>query len=263
MADIVIVLFGIVRKVTPFLDSINHALFHPLNKLGLTYRVMGQINSPAWIANPRSCEHGLPDSADLITDQFKDLVVKDQSLATIAQELENFSQYGDAWNDEYKSLSNLLFQQKSLIEGTKMALNVGAETVFFIRPDLVYHDQFFAPLLSALSDRTSRMLLPAWQNNTGLNDRFGIAVGQRSIKTYGLRLEDALNFVSLKNRPLHSERLLAFTLGTHRIPVEFITHRASRCRVDGTIKEENFSVKISRNFRTQVRLKAFPKTFAK
>ena len=262
MVDIAVVLFGMARKVAPFLDSIDQALFKPLRTAGLTHVVVGQLNDVDFISNPRSNEVGRPDPPSLISARFPGVGQKTQELAQIELDLAELSRFGDSWNDNFRSLANLLYQLHSLSVGTDMALASGAQSFIFLRPDLVYHDSFGEALSHAQVSPAPRLWVPDWQYSTGLNDRFAIARGLEAAETYGKRLANAANFVRCRNGPLHSERLLAYVVGTKGIPVEFLALRASRCRIDGTVKVEDHSNKWRVRVRTQARLKLLPKSFA-
>lgn len=262
MIDIAIVLFGIVRKAAPFLESIEANLFEPLDRAGLTHVVVGRLNETDFLNNPRSQEEGRPDRAALIFERFPNVLSKAQSPVQIEQDLAHLSRYGDIWNDGFRSLANLLFQLNSLSAGTDMALTSGAQTVIFLRPDLIYHDSFANVLATVKESPASRLWVPDWQYSTGLNDRFAIARGLEATQTYGKRLSLTVDFVQRRGRPLHSERLLAYAVGTKRIPVEFMHQRASRCRLDGSVKLENHDLKWHVRVRTLARLKFFPQSFA-
>ena len=262
MNTLTIVLFGMPRNIEPFIKSIEHKLLNPLKRMGLNYQVVGQLNLPDWIHNPRSGENGKIENPLKLTEIFPDVSFKFQSENSIAGDLNRLSKFGDSWADGFVSLSNLLHQQQSLITGTSLALDTGATHFAFIRPDLVYHDDFTDLIDVIALEKTEKVVVPAWQFFGGLNDRFSFAVGRKAAEVYGLRLRDADSFVSRGRKPLHSERLLAYSLGTRGISVGYIDHRASRCRIDGRIREEDFTVKTRAKWRTNLRLNLHPRSFA-
>ena len=262
MTDVSIILFGMPRSIDPFLESITKTLLNPMEKKKLQYRVVGQLNSPVWVSNPRSKEEGQIDRPEKLSAEFPEVVIERQDESSIVEDFHRLSAFGDIWRDNFRSLSNLLHQQNSLKIATRMALATPASHFIFLRPDLLYHDDFSEFLDRFLRKETKSVALPGWQTCSGLNDRFAFVVGREAASAYGLRLHDADRFVLRRNRPLHSERLLAFSLGTKRIPVQFIPHRASRCRLDGTFRLENFALKLRVELRTQLRLRLYPSSFA-
>ncbi len=262
MNTVAIILYGMPRSINPFLQSIEHTLLRSIRDRGLKYRVIGQLNLPCRIENPRSKESGIIEQPYKLTEIFSDVQLKQQDENQITERLKRFSKFGDSWSDSFQSLSNLLHQQHSLLNGTKLALELGAELFVFIRPDLIYHDDFSQIIENIASTETEKVIVPAWQFCGGLNDRFAFAVGTKAAESYGFRIRDADSFVARGRRPLHSERLLAYSLGTRGVRVDYMEHRASRCRIDGKIRKEDFAVKMRVKWRTNLRLKFHPRSFA-
>lgn len=149
--------------------------------------------------------------------------------------------YGDHWHDGFASMRNLFSQLESLKRVTAAAASMEPACVVFARPDLIYHDSLEPALAIAARIGGNRVFLPDWQPHHGLNDRFAICVGERAIRAYGERKDLALSFCSNGGRPLHSERLLRFALRQANIPVTRIRSRASRVRLSGVCKAEDFS----------------------
>jgi hypothetical protein len=262
MNTVAIVLFGMPRSIDPFLESIEHTLLSSIRRVGLKYQIVGKLNLPRRIENSRSGESGIIEQPLKITEIFPDVELMPQDESKVKDFLSKLSKFGDSWSDNFQSLSNLLHQQQSLITGTKLALDTSAEHFVFIRPDLIYHDDFDQLIKNITSEKTGKVIVPAWQFCGGLNDRFAFAIGRKAAESYGFRLRDADSFVARGNRPLHSERLLAYSLGTRGISVDYMGHRASRCRIDGKIRKEDFAVKIRVKWRTNLRLKLHPRSFA-
>ena len=151
-----------------------------------------------------------------------------------------FKTYGDTWDDEFRSLRNVLLQMHSLDSVTTAVLEAGHEVCLFCRPDLRYHDSF-APALSELLRRSAPVaLIPRWQAWFGRNDRFALLSGRDAIAAYGQRLRVARRFCETTGQPLHGERLLDWALKDAGIPVRGIGVRASRVRANGVEKDEDF-----------------------
>lgn len=263
MKQATIILFGMTRKTAPFYDSFQTNVLNSLTTLGFSVRVVGSLNVPKHVVNPRSGENGEIEIPHALQLRFPEVLSEPQDEAVIAEDLRFFSQFRDRWNDNYRSLGNLLHQLRSLRRGTLMALDRPARLYIFLRPDLVYHDSFTSAFNAALTKEEDCILLPAWQTCGGLNDRFAIATGQRAASIYGLRLDFAHEFTKNYRAGLHAERLLAYALATRRIRFSFLTQRASRVRLDGAVHKENFEVKARRKVRAKIRTFLFPKSYSR
>ena len=263
MNEATVILFGMTRNLSSFTDSFEATLIEPLRERGMAVRVVGDLNLPTQVVNPRSQENGKIDSPDPLLDVYPGLRCHSQNDEDVADDFRFYAQFPDRWDDEFRSLRNLLQQQKSLTLGTQLALERPASLYIFIRPDLAYHDSFGSALDLALAAKKETLVVPAWQFCGGLNDRFAIASGPRAAAIYGLRIEKGREFCEHSDAGLHAERLLAYVVGTSRIPYRFMSQRASRVRLDGTVRHEDFSIKPRRMIRTKLRTLMFPKSYSR
>lgn len=135
------------------------------------------------------------------------------------------------------------------------ALADGAEICLFCRPDLTYHDSLLRPVRRAVAATVPTVFLPYWQAHGGQNDRFAICSGTEAITAYGQRIRYARQFCAETSKPLNSEHLLAYSLARAEIDICRIGNRASRTRLDGTRKYEDFSRPWVSRLKTQVRPK--------
>lgn len=234
----VLAFFGIDRNLSITSDSISKRILHPAS---VYYDVesVGFLWTPGRIDNPRSGEY-----IDLPPPQISLLpcgTYKTSPPPNLSNDdqFANLLKYGDIWNDQNKSLQNLYMQLVSLSHVTSMAIRAEATVVVFLRPDLIYHDSFSACLKMSSSLTNSCVLLPHWQPHSGFNDRFAICRGLDAIKSYGYRLEKALEFCRSTESPLHAERLLKYALAGKN--VRLIDIKASRVRANGIIRTEDFS----------------------
>jgi hypothetical protein len=157
--------------------------------------------------------------------------------------------WGDSWNDDFKSLRNLVHQLHSLASVTDAALRDRPEIVAFCRPDLLYHDSLLDVIDRAVSIKSSAAYLPYWEAHGGLNDRFAICKGDQAIISYGKRVRHMHEFCQNTYRPLHSEQLLAFSMARGGIEVHRVANRASRIRLGGIRNYEDFSNSRFRNLK--------------
>lgn len=230
--------FGIDRRLDLTGPSIMDKIIIPAQK-SLYVKNVGFLWAPTQITNPRSGE-----SASLVSPRFECLPPGNY-ISSEVPDLESdeifkrLTSYGDFWNDGYYSLRNLYLQLKSLSKVTDMVLETNPDFVVFLRPDLLYHDSFSSIFKWVATANKTQVLLPHWQPHKGLNDRFALCLGAEAIRAYGNRLETAIEFCEKTNQSLHSEQLVHYSL--RGVPIKRISNRASRMRVDGLTKSEDFS----------------------
>ena len=240
---IAICFFGITRSLGHTIRSIEEHVLKPAATLGEVH-LYAHFFQQARIDNVRSGESGAldPEEYRLLASDWLRLEEPETCLET--WHFEAIKRFGDFWEDGFKSLRNLVHQLHSMRQVTLAALAEGADVCLFCRPDLRYHDSL-APALqravqSANGPRSPLAQIPVWQSYCGQNDRFALCTGEAAIRAYGTRIEQALAFCQATGRPLHSERLLAWTLDQANIPIRGIAARASRVRLDGSERIEHF-----------------------
>lgn len=243
---IAVCFFGITRSLSFTLPSIESNILRPLSRVatgcGASARIYSHFFAQAKVDNPRSGENGAmaPDEHLLLANDW--LRLEPPGACLDLWNFEALKDFRDRWSDGFRSLSNLIHQLHSLRQATLAALEDGADIVIFLRPDLRYHDSLEAAIRRALLHPNRDLVqLPDWQSWAGLNDRFAVVSGTRAVHSYGCRIEQALTFCQDYQRPLHSEELLLYVLDKADIPVRTFSARASRVRLDGGEKEEDFS----------------------
>lgn len=234
---IAICFFGITRSLSFTIENIRKNVITPATQLG-NVKVMCHFFNQKVIDNPRSGE-----KAKLDPKEFKlldaDLVeLEEPDLFLAKSDYKKVIAFGDAFGDENFSTKNLFHQLWSIKQVTASARQWGAEIVIFARPDLSYHDSFKDLLRQAINNNESSVFVPNWQHWGGVNDRFAVAIGGKAIESYGSRYDKILEFCINTNSPLHSEKLLEYSL--KEVNRRFIGHRASRIRTTGEQKQELF-----------------------
>ena len=249
----IVAFFGITRSLSYTIDAINENVLEPARATGPA-SVCCHFFSQNTIENNRTAESGAldPNEYRLLEPDRIEFSEPDGFLAEVG--FDEIKSFGDHWHDEFRTVRNLLHQLYSLRRVTRLALEEGAETVLFCRPDLDYHDSFL-PVLERLGDLTEPViLLPRWQRHKGgFNDRLSVCLGKEAIETYGNRLDDALPFCRELGVELHSERLIRYAVTKHRIRAAPLNIRASRVRSDGRVVNEDFSERSWEMFRNAVR----------
>ena len=235
-----LVFFGIDRRLDITAPSIFKNVIAPAEKI-FDLSFFGHLWALKDISNKRSGEVGELPLPRLHLLPHGKYVVEEPSAISEIDMFQRLTEYGDFWQDDFKSLRNLYSQLTSLKYATELAINNAPEYVIFLRPDLVYHDNFESALRRADQAQGSLVQVPNWQGHKGLNDRFAICSGLDAIRSYGKRLEVAIKFCEERQGPIHAERLVKYALEKKNIVYERIPQRASRIRIHGELQAEDFS----------------------
>jgi hypothetical protein len=250
--------FGITRSLRWTLPSIEHKIIEPLRGIG-EVKLFSSLIYQTEISNPRSREHEIVDP-----DDYKLLKCDVNILHKPGECLEKFNykkilEYGDAWDDKGKSLSNLIHQFATLEALAKPINSFDPDLIVLIRPDLFYHDDFLSVCVDQLNRPDNCISIPNWQWSRGINDRFAIC-GRQSFSAYVDRANLMEDYLSRKKRPLHAERFLWWVLNKRKIKVYPVNLKATRIRSNGFMLIENFqpislAKKIRRLFTNNMHLK--------
>lgn len=240
--SIALCFFGITRSLRHTLPSIEAKAIRPARAAG-DIRIYAHFFRQQHLVHARTGETGMLDLDEyrLLKPDWLELEEPDTCLET--WDFEEMKRHGDFWQNDFFSLRNLIHQLHSLNRVTGAARADGAAICLFLRPDLRYHDSL-APAIAraqrALTAGRPLVQLPWWQAWNGWNDRFAIATGDAAISAYGTRVTQLTDFCAQTGGPVHSERLLAFALDKAHVPVRPILARASRVRLDGKERYEEF-----------------------
>jgi hypothetical protein len=236
---IAICFFGITRSLTHTIGSIEKNILNPARDLG-EVRVFAHFFRQTVIDNPRSGEKGTlkPGEHELLSPDWLELEEPEHCLAQHG--FGELKAFGDEWDDDFRSLRNLIHQLHSLNRVTEAAVAWKPDIFIFVRPDLDYHDNFAPVLAKVAAFSDDSVWYPNWQLSGGLNDRFLICRGETVAQSYGGRINAALDFCRLTKQPLQSERLVAYVLQNSGTTLQPVRLRASRVRSNGAGRRENF-----------------------
>lgn len=228
---IAVAFFGIPRasQIGP---SIDENILNRLAATGAQVKVFYHLFDLAHISNARSSEDLALDKSNY--DYFKhyegELEAPESCLET--WNFDEIKKYGDPWGDDYQSLRNLFHQLHSLHKVTQRVVDFDPDVVAFVRPDLLYHDKIRERDIEQCIKFPNSVVLPSWQWWGGYNDRFALC-GKSSYHAYGERISNVARYCQVRNRPLHAENFLKYSLdekGCRIVPTKL---RGSRVRVSG------------------------------
>ncbi|MEJ5990763.1 hypothetical protein WG902_12245 [Ramlibacter sp. PS3R-8] len=236
---IALAFFGLPRCSAIAFPSIESNLLAPLRAAG-ELRIWQHLWRQERIFNPRTGEdQAVPeDNYEPFAGFEGSIVPRPDSPHPL---LQRAMVHGDAWQDGFVALGNLVFQLQALYEVTQRVATAQPDVVVFARPDMLYHDPLDPADLQYALQQPDVVMLPGYESWGGCNDRFAIA-GARAFKAYGGRILLADNFCERTKRPLHSETFLRYALAFAGIPVRTIALRASRMRMDCRVQAEDFSL---------------------
>jgi hypothetical protein len=250
---IAIIFYGILRSLTRTIDSIEANVIAPSKASG-DVKTYGHFFNLKYLNNPRSNEIHQLNQLDAKLLKLDLEIFEEPNNCLNDWDFEGLCQYGDAWDDQFKSLSNLVHQLHSINVVTKEVLSDEMDIAIFCRPDLFYHDSFLSVLQAVVTRRfnTNIAYIPFWQWHGGFNDRFSICVGEKAIRSYGCRIENLIQYMNSLKRPLHSESFLKYSLVSNKIDIGLMRARASRVRVHGEIVKESFSMIHNMGWQTSI-----------
>jgi len=241
------------------MPSIEANILGPARTAGKT-QIYAHFFRQRSIADARTGESGQLDVEEhrLLRPDWLELEEPDLCLET--WDFEGLKRHGDFWQNNFLSLRNLVHQLHSLNRVTEAALADGAKICLFLRPDLRYHDSLVSAVTrAAAAARADKALvqLPRWQPWGGRNDRFAVAAGPAAIAAYGQRVTRLIEFCIATGGPVHSEQLVAYALDRAGISVRTIAARASRVRLGGGERYEDFLPPRLSTLRRNVRASIF------
>ena len=228
-------MFGIPRGAQVTLPRIRRLWLEPLGQAS-ELKVFCHLFRQVRIENPTTGENGRLAESDLDAFSSFECAVEEPDLPGLQEELEQVRAFGDFADDNLISLRNLIHQLHSLRAVTLAARRFEPDAVVFLRPDLLYHTP--APVAAILDVKPRTCMLPPWHWWGGYNDRLSVC-GSEAYVGYGTRGDVKLDYCRSRG-PLHPEKLLRFALRSADVHLRTLDVFASRVRVSGLVKRENF-----------------------
>lgn len=235
-----LVIFGIPRATDVTLEPFNCNVLRPAEKAG-EVSLLGHLYEQKSVENSRSGESAALDPANYapFKERFN-LLLEAPGAAFKEPRWSQLKQAGDFYEDDYKSLANLLHQLHSIKQAYQLAMEtVSPDVVIFARPDLLYHDAIPVDIIERAARNPNQCYLPTWQWWGGFNDRMAVC-GHLAARAWSQRLDAALRYCRVTGHPVHAEKLLRFALTEAGVAMRTLPVKASRIRVGGVVREEIF-----------------------
>jgi len=256
---VVVIFYGLPRSLFWTIESIERQITFPLQQ---HFRVDVSVHSYVYnstYSNIRSEE----SNVELNNDEWKLLspdFLETESVETVKLEyeglLDKLSAFGDAWNDNFKSLRNYVLALHSLERAVSL---IRASKRFYVgalifRPDLYYLDPIdIRLLLNGIQQMKAHatIIVPCWQSWHGVNDRFMYGDFEY-VMTVGQRIHAVLRYCENNREALHGERFLEWFLNfgvqgalsatsQRSMSLSCTKQRAIRIRAHGSTTKEAFT----------------------
>ena len=236
---IAVALYGLPRCSAVTFPSIEQQILAPLRRCG-DVKVYYHLFLQDRINNRRSGEDGLLDRSNYdFVGGFQGRLEPPPPVADSA-DYSLAMNGGDRYGDGGASIRNLLLQLHSLAAVTSLASQDQPDLVVFARPDLLYHNPINPDVIHHVLRHPRVCAIPGWQWFHGCNDRFAIC-GREAAGAYGTRGMILAEYCRQSSKPLSSEGLLRFALLRAGISIVALPLRASRVRLGGKIRPEQFT----------------------
>jgi hypothetical protein len=237
---IAICFFGITRSLRDTAESIRNNVIEPIRQLGDVTVYAHYFDQPV-IHNLRTREINVTADASEYKVLDYDHLLREAPDACLKEwDFTALKAGGDAWGDGFSSLRNHVHQLASIRKVWRLAMQDGPDIVVYLRPDMLYHDNFGSVVRTVIERKLRGIVVPDWQWWWGVNDRLAICCDRDAIDTYGRRIELAKEYIAGTGRPIHAEQLLKYCLDLNRVVVTKTHLRASRVRANGRCQEEDF-----------------------
>ena len=233
--------FGITRDLSKTFPSIEKNIISPAFKHA-EVKVFCHFYDLKEIDNIRSQEKQKIINNNWHLFKAHKLVSEEPNYIFKNYSLENIIKFGDDYNDNYKSIKNLIHQLFSLKKVYELSKSYYSDLTIFVRPDLYYWNSFEKNIYELLNFPKDFIAIPNWQFHKGLNDRFAICTSDYASKIYSNRIKEINNCLIYTKRPLNAEFLLLYSVCKSKAKTLLLEIKASRVRANGKIVSENFTM---------------------
>jgi hypothetical protein len=227
---------GVTRNYSKYtLDSIQKNLFGVVAKHDPNFKRFAHFNKLEVLTNQRSREKAVaidPEEYKLLNCDAVELT--DQSLVDQQIDFDYLQQFGNAFNDNFGTLKNVLRQMYSLncVADILERQNTKFDLVIWSRVCL----RFYKPIEIPRTIHPNTIYTPWFERFRGLNDRFSLGDMETMLSIFRRR-SMVRNFCEETGRPLGAESYLLWYARKNGIHTRHLTSmNFSRVRGDGTEK---------------------------
>lgn len=241
---IAICFFGITRSLNVTIDSIQRNILDVLTENNIKYTKFIHTYDLSVLTNKRSKEF----NCILNTDEYKLLSCEHISITNQEDFLKNLDfdkikKKGDAWNDNFCSLKNLLCQFNSLNCVTNLWYNANEkyDLILYLRPDLLYDKLCIDDVYKSFNNKIVLVPPDISKLKTYLNDKYAIGPPEY-MYTYGTRIKFIDEY--LIHRRLHSEEFLCYVLSKYTTFEQKLQMIGVRVRANSLISENDCNLAL-------------------
>jgi hypothetical protein len=225
---------GVTRNFSKYtLDSIEKNLFGVVAKHDPNFKKFAHFNKLEFLTNERSGEHGVAiDQEEYKLLKCDEVELTDESLVDQRIDFDYLHKFGDAFQDNFGSLKNVLRQMYSLncVADILERQNTKFDLVIWSRVCL----RFYKPIEIPRTIRPHTLYTPWFERYRGLNDRFSLGDMETMLSIFR-RQSMVRTFVQETGRPLGAESYLRWYAKKRGMDTRFLTSmNFSRVRADGT-----------------------------
>ncbi len=236
--------FGITRDLDKTFPTIENNIIAPATKYA-DVKVFCHLYDLKEIDNIRSQEKQKVINKNWHLFKASKLVSEEPNYIFKNYSLDNIRKYGDDYNDQYKSIKNLIHQLFSLKKVYELSKSNSSDLTIFARPDLYYWDSFEKNIQHLINLSKDYISIPNWQFHKGFNDRFAICTSDYASNIYSNRIKEINNCLIYTKRPLNAELLLWYSVSKSKAKTSLLDIKASRVRANGKMVSESFVMKKS------------------
>jgi hypothetical protein len=259
--QVAVIILGINRSLSYTHASIEQQVLRPLaSSRIISSSVALWLIKPEdnQIVNKRSGENGTLETelpagwSELEVHHLKMTQLQEMSRPVFAE----LSRFSDRWNDDYKSLQNLIIDlqaKREVFLAHRRLLKNEPEVTVFLRPDCRFENHLFlkiwvvcAALLNRVGLGTGFFL--SWGLSGGINDRFAV-LGGKAAKDFFLRVEK----IEPENwrQGFHAEEYLRRAMSGNWI-INCIPTEISRVRIGGAVDRRDLRRYRKKSFRRRL-----------
>ena len=215
--------YGLTRSLSNTIDSLKRNIFQPLIDNDYLIDIGMHTYNLEKLYNVRSNEINIKLDTNewkLLSPEYISITSQEHCDIELINIYNRSKENGDAWNDNYASLLNMLRQLYSLNILISKIPNKNYDMLIIIRPDIYYWNKLNIRYIESYIDNKTIFIPDYGHYKNGLNDRGAIGL-LSSITKWGKRIRLILKY----NKKLHSEQFNKYVLYKYNLNIRYINER--------------------------------------